>query len=134
MWSSQDHFKDLLVGKDDNYAEVIRKFKKFLLSPATTPAISPDGPESFKATVDFLSRESDRFSTDDIDFYIRFENIEKDMKYLCKSINIPDGDIPRFKSTQRKLPMHYTEYYDSIAKSIVDEKFKRYIEKFEYYF
>tara|TARA_B100001029_G_C14899989_1_gene360340 strand:- start:298 stop:702 length:405 start_codon:yes stop_codon:yes gene_type:complete len=134
MWSTPDHFKDVQIRQGDSYADVIRKFKKFLFSPASIRDYVDPNTEFFKTTLDFLLRESDRFTTDDIDFYIRFENIDKDIKSLCKNINIPPGDIPRFKSTQRKRSMHYVEYYDNIAKSVVGEKFKNYIEKFGYYF
>lgn len=134
IWSKSEHFKDITINDKDNYADVIRKFKKFLLSPSILDESSINGAESFKTTIDFLARESDRFIKSDINHYIRFENIQNDVKNLCNSIGIPPGEIPRFKSTQRKLPMHYTEYYDNIAKSVVEKKFLTSIEKFNYYF
>ena len=136
MTSNRNHFieKGMFIFKEDNYAEVIRKFKKFLFSPSEIGKNNCDGPETFPMVIDFLARESERFIRDDIDFYIRFENIKDDLQAVCSNIGIQPGDIPRFKTSHRRLDIHYSEYYDNIAKSVVEKKFQACIEKFNYYF
>ena len=105
-----------------------------MFSPVEMGEENCDGPESFNSTLDFLSRDSDRFITPDINAYIRFENLEGDLEKVCHSVGLQFGKISRFKSLQRKLPLHYTEYYDNMTKKIVEEKFKTSIDKFKYYF
>ncbi|NES76457.1 MULTISPECIES: sulfotransferase family 2 domain-containing protein [unclassified Okeania] len=67
----------------------------------------------------------------DIDFLIRFENLEEDFQRVCKNIDIPHITLPKYNKSERK---HYSKYYDQELKEIVGKKFKEEIELVGYEF
>lgn len=70
-----------------------------------------------------------------IDDYIRFENLKKDTIRITKKwFDISHVSYPKLKTSQRLCDKHYTEYYDSETKKIVEEKYKKDIEYFGYEF
>lgn len=69
------------------------------------------------------------------DYFIRYEYLEKDIKKLCKKLNIDSYDLsllPKHKSTQRKNKKHWSEYYDDETKNIVYNKHIKEFELFGY--
>jgi hypothetical protein len=69
--------------------------------------------------------------TDDIDFLLKFENLEEDYKTLCEKIDIPYVPLPRVNVSRRE---HYSRYYDEELKEMVRRKFAEEIEFFGYEF
>ena len=74
---------------------------------------------------------------DDV-YFIRFENLQEDVEYVCKKLGL-DYDMNNFgtyKSSHRvhSKHKHYTEYYDDETRSIVAEKYAKDIEYFGYEF
>lgn len=71
-----------------------------------------------------------------IDYYIRFENLEEDVKNLCKKLNInyDKNNLPSFKSNFRKKNDDYRKYYNNDLKKIVYERHKKEFEMFGYDF
>lgn len=67
----------------------------------------------------------------DIDFLIRFEQIEHDFETVCKMLDIPHSPLPKRNISNRK---HYSEYYDDELKEIVRKKFVEEIEFGNYNF
>lgn len=57
---------------------------------------------------------------DDIDFLIRFENMDNDFKLVCEKLGIPYSPLPKRNSSNRK---HYSNYYDDELKEAVCQKF-----------
>jgi len=57
----------------------------------------------------------------EIDFLIRFEQIDEDFKTVCERINIPYVSLPKRNRSERK---HYSLYYDDELKALVAQKFK----------
>ncbi len=70
----------------------------------------------------------------DIDYFIRYENLEKDYKKLCEIINVPYKPLPRLKSKIRKDKKHYSDYYNERTKKLVGDIFREQIEYFGYKF
>jgi len=56
----------------------------------------------------------------DIDFLIRFENIDDDFELLCEKLDIPYSSLPKRNKSNRN---HYSHYYDEELKEIVRTKF-----------
>lgn len=70
-----------------------------------------------------------------IDFYIRYEHLEKDLETVCKKLNI-EYDIsrlPSFKSNIRK-DKEYRKYYNEELKQIIYENHKAEFELHGYQF
>lgn len=71
------------------------------------------------------------------DFYIKYENLNEDILKVAKKLNIIDFDItklPNHKSQYRKDRKHYSSYYDDELIEIVEKKFKKEIDLFNYKF
>jgi hypothetical protein len=84
--------------------------------------------------IEWLSRKSISFIHDDIDFYIKYENLEKDYKHICDKVGIHTRQLPNSKSQYRSREIGYKEYYTQYSKFIVTKYFRHIIHKFDYKF
>jgi hypothetical protein len=74
---------------------------------------------------------------DDV-FFIRFENLQEGIEYVCKKLGL-DYDMRNlgsYKNQHRASSRHkhYTEYYDDVTREIVAKKYARDIKHFGYEF
>ncbi|MFO8016851.1 MAG: sulfotransferase family 2 domain-containing protein [Candidatus Woesearchaeota archaeon] len=67
----------------------------------------------------------------EVDFFIRFENLQKDLDKVCDRLGIPKEKLPHKNQSFHK---HYTEYYDERSQKKVAEKYKKDIKNFNYEF
>ncbi|MFT4176261.1 MAG: sulfotransferase family 2 domain-containing protein [Luteolibacter sp.] len=67
----------------------------------------------------------------DIDFLIRFENIESDFKKVCEKLGIPVQNLPKRNASSRS---HYADYYDDELHELVAKRFSEEIEFGKYEF
>lgn len=68
---------------------------------------------------------------DEMDFIIKYENIENEFYYVLDGLKIPREPLQHKNKTQHR---HYTEYYTKRLKSIIYEKFKEEIDFFDFKF
>jgi len=71
------------------------------------------------------------------DYYIRYENLKRDVQKVCKILNIIDEDINSlgsYKSKFRNEDKHYSTYYDDETINIVQKKYHEEIGFFKYQF
>ena len=75
----------------------------------------------------FLICEKENLKTD---FIGRFENLQEDWEALLNKLSFPlPKNLPHINTTKHK---HYTEYYNDEAYQIINEKYKKDIEYFDY--
>jgi len=65
----------------------------------------------------------------DIDFLIRFENLNEDFKKACDMLEIPFVELPQRNKSSRG---HYTEYYDDELVELVRNRFSDEIKHVNY--
>lgn len=65
-----------------------------------------------------------------VDFLGRFENLEEDLRTVCRTIGIPD-EIPHENRTQHR---HYREYYTPETRAIVEKVYRGDLDRFGYAF
>ena len=70
------------------------------------------------------------------DYYIKFENLEKDLENVCHELGIPCdlSLLPNHKSGQRPPDSEYQKYYTPELIEIVSQRHKSEIERFGYSF
>ena len=67
----------------------------------------------------------------EIDFIGRFENLQKDMEFICDKLNKP---MPQLSKENSTVHDHYTTYYDDETVKLVEELFEKDLKRFNYKF
>jgi len=81
--------------------------------------------------IPFCEWASDEGGNIILDFVGRFENLNNDFAVICKKIGIPRQVLPHSNGSKHK---NYIEYYDDETRKIVEEKYAKDIEYFDYKF
>ena len=118
----------------DRDSDIKRKFNLFLPSRALYRIDSNVNEMETIRVIDWLSQQTLKFINLDIDVFLRFENLDEDFSNLCDRLDIESIDLPKLKSSQRKLKMNYKKYYNSAMRDLVDDRFRQMIDKFNYNF
>src|SRR5438132_1423721 len=66
-----------------------------------------------------------------VDYIMRFENLAKDFRTVCGTLNISPATLPRYNRSTRE---HYSKYYDDELREFVRMRFAAEIEHFGYTF
>jgi hypothetical protein len=70
-----------------------------------------------------------------VDFVGRFESLEQDLKHALAQVGLKlDSALPRAKTTFRRSPAPYRDYYDGDTRDIVGDWYAREIELLDYAF
>ena len=88
---------------------------------------------SRKKTIPFMFHKKNFF----LDFVIRLEHIKEDLFTIKNDIGLDfDFEVPHMNNSNRfeYEKKHYTEYYDSYTKDLIESLFKWEIETFNYTF
>lgn len=56
----------------------------------------------------------------EMDFIMKFENLENDFLTVCKRLGIPEVSLPKLNKSKRK---HYSNYYDDELVKLVGNRF-----------
>lgn len=67
----------------------------------------------------------------EIDFFMKFENLDNDFKKVCEILEISYNQLPHRNKSERK---HYSNYYDEELIELVNKKFIEEIKLGEYTF
>lgn len=60
----------------------------------------------------------------ELDYVGRYENLEKDLEFVCKKLNLGSIELPKLKSGFRDKTS-YTKFYDAETKNIIQEFYKK---------
>ena len=121
---------------EEDPADVLKKkFLGFLESRASFShtAASPERKVTM-SIVDWLASRSLEYYPKEVDRVLKFESLQGDYDELCKDLKVSSQMLPRIKTSQRKSKAHYSEYYDSWAKSLIRRSFFSLIERYQYNF
>lgn len=67
-----------------------------------------------------------------VDFVGRFEHLQKDFDEVCQILNLPNIPLLHSNKTKNKPKNHYSSYYNNETKQIIEQKYIKDIEMFEY--
>lgn len=133
--------KELTIKKSDSRKDAIKKFTSFMFDyELFIDSIYPnDGPgRGFLKDEIYPWKYSGKYNShcafSKIDHYIRYEHLEQDFEHVVDTLGLYNVELPRFKTSQKKIKEHYSYYYTPETRKIVAEGFKDYIEKFDYKF
>jgi len=99
-------------------------FKEFCISCSKNPKNFPKGYELYTENDNVL-----------VDFIGKYEKLNEDYSNVCNKLGIPFKELfPRLRSNYRQDSSHYSKYYDSETKKIVENHFSKEIKMFDYSF
>lgn len=69
----------------------------------------------------------------ELDYYIRFENLQGGFDEVCARIGLPKNELPHLLNF-RKAEQHYSNYYDQETIQLVGDHYHKFIDRFGYKF
>ena len=121
-----------MMPQEGDSAKVLRqKLQSFLITESTFYHETVDRDINI---LDWFSSFSNNFYTEDIDYTIRFESLQRGFDSVCDQIGIEKSTLPRLKSAPRKSRLPYWEYYNSFTRDLVADKFSKIIDIYDYKF
>jgi hypothetical protein len=106
VWNRND-FKNLI--------QSIPTIRKFITTRSLTKKITDKITGKLRIEI-----KSSKSIDSEIDFLLRFENLNEDFKKVCEIIDIPFKELPHRNKSSKK---HYTKYYDDELIELVRNKF-----------
>lgn len=115
------------------YGNSIKSFKQFVEVPQGFPLqpqlwyLSEPSCISYNSIINYVQGN--------IDFILRFENLQEDFNNLCSHLNINPQKLPhRFSSSSIRNSVPYQDFYDDESKEMVRRIYNIDIEYFKYEF
>jgi len=117
--------------KEDSVSDIRDKMDSFFSFPANFAR--EDRPDNLNQNVlEWIAEWQNEFFSYDIDYFIRFENLQEDYEDVCRKLNIEHYNLPRFKSSQRDHTIHFSDFFSAELKEKAIKHFSSIFEKFEY--
>jgi hypothetical protein len=99
-------------------------FKEFLFSEYGQKRVN-------QVETDLLDYLTDSHGKIIVDFVARFETLHEDWRTICKTIQIENVELPHLNKGSRQ---DYRIYYDSHSREMIANRFREYINTFNYSF
>ena len=122
----------LIDEKDDDYLTKL-KFGTFLKTKGFIDSITPETLPIECTPLEYIDI-NENFLDSSIDYYVRFENLQKDYDNLCNQLKLKNSKLHKLKGTHRKIKRHYSRYYSLETQSMVAKHFVSTIKHFNYTF
>ena len=133
-WCMSEKNLPCKILESDGKHDYLRKFRMWLLSPISIDMFESSS-EVYPSMISFLSKTNELYLTEDIDYTIKFENLNIDIDEVFLNLGISKKNkIKKFKSHTRNNKHHYSYYYDNLTASVVYKEFEKTISKFNYKF
>ena len=110
-------------GFDQREALYRKSFKDFV--SFIEREFKAERPGQFQSQLNFLKGKME------MDFIMRYENIQDDFHKVCKEIGIEHKSLPKMNWSDRS---HYRVYYDRQTRKIIEDLYREDIVHFEYSF
>lgn len=88
--------------------------------------------ERFAKVVHSWCHANDDFYVNDIDFFIRYEQLDKDYKIVCKKLGIPYAPLPRMKIGFRPEKVSYKDLFTVNLRKYIEKECKSTFDRFGY--
>jgi hypothetical protein len=116
---------------DDSLEDLKMKFSTFFNLPAVFNRDDrPDNPS--QDVFDWFADWQNEFYEYDLDYAIKFENLQEDYDFACRSLDLKSYALPRFKVTQRKFGSNFIDLFSEKLKERTVEKYSKTFKKFGY--
>ena len=133
-WTDTPEAQNLIINDTDSDSRKKMKFLQWLLNKGNYPTYRNEGEFVMAGAASYMSDFSERFwMNKQIDYFIRFENLQDDLNFVCREIGMPTQTLEKLKTKNRK-DKRYKEYYTEESKEIISNAFARSIKKFNYEF
>jgi hypothetical protein len=83
------------------------------------------------SVADYLRLNTEDHPFGNVDFIMRFENLEDDFRVVCTALDVPALVLPQYNRSSRE---HYSRYYGDDLRELVRMRFAAEIERFGYTF
>ena len=77
--------------------------------------------------------QTEYLDVNNLDYVGRYENLQQDWVYIAEKLDLP-YELPLLNERQTKQHYHYREYYTTLSRKIVEERYQKDLEVFEYEF
>ena len=122
---------DFRPQKEDSISAIKDKMDSFFNLPANFDR--DDRPGNLNQNVlEWIAEWQNEFFSYNIDYFIKFENLQQDYENVCRKLNLQHYDLPRFKSSQRDPTIHFSDFFSPELKEKALKHFQPTFEKFEY--
>ena len=117
--------------RSDNINILKDKMEHFYSLPASFNNSYRKADETM-TVLEWISCWQNEFFLEDIDIWIKFEDLVESFKTACLTLGIDNYQIPKFKTSHKKIKIPFDNYFTNTLKDSTRFHFKETFEKFSY--